>query len=525
MPSLAKIEDRPTPAEVYNWKVYAYSLGAAFGAVLYGYDSAFVGGTIALASFQKEFGITCCQQCCHLGQHRCVPLWPLLTPFSGYQAGAFFGALFSLPICERFGRRICLLVASAFFVLGAALHLVPNAERGLAALYCGRVIAGLGVGAVSLTVPIYIAEISPPAIRGRLVGLYEMLLQVGGLVGFWINYGVNETIPSSKKQWMIPMAVQLIPGGLLFLCAGFLLESPRWLRSQGRIEDADKNLSIIRNLPADHPYIVEENAMTDRQLALEAEKTHGGSIIARLREIGLPGIRNRFFMCFMLFLIQNATGINAINYYSPTVFKSIGIKGTNTGLFTTGIFGIVKNVATLIWLLFLIDRFGRRRLMLVGAAAAGLCMLYVGGYIAIGKPSATSNLTSGGISAVAFIYLWTASYGPTWNGTPWVVASEVFPQHIRSLTQALLSASQWLWQFAIARATPYMFKSMGYGVYLFFGCLTLLGGVFVWCFVPETARVPMEQMDEIFGFGFANSYKKDPENASLEKEEVEHVDA
>jgi MFS family permease len=106
---------------------------------------------------------------------------------SGYQAGAFFGALLSLPFCERYGRRLSLTLAAAFFTLGAGLHLAPNHERGLAALYVGRVVAGLGVGAVSLTVPIYIAEISPPAIRGRLVGLYEMLLQIGGLVGFWMS--------------------------------------------------------------------------------------------------------------------------------------------------------------------------------------------------------------------------------------------------------------------------------------------------------------------------------------------------
>lgn len=109
-----------------------------------------------------------------------------LPAVSGYQAGAFFGALLSFPFCERYGRRYSLLLAAFFFTLGAGLHLAPNADRGLAPLYVGRVIAGLGVGAVSLTVPIYIAEISPPAIRGRLVGLYEMLLQIGGLVGFWM---------------------------------------------------------------------------------------------------------------------------------------------------------------------------------------------------------------------------------------------------------------------------------------------------------------------------------------------------
>ncbi|KAJ7285303.1 quinate permease [Mycena rebaudengoi] len=515
MPSLKKIEDRPTPPEVYNWKIYAYSIGAAFGAVLYGYDSAFIGGTIALASFQKEFDI-------NAGNKAEISA----NIVSGYQAGAFFGALLSFPLCERWGRRISLMLAAAFFTVGAALHLVPNAERGLAALYVGRVIAGLGVGAVSLTVPIYIAELSPPAIRGRLVGLYEMLLQIGGLVGFWINYAVNETIPSSRKQWMIPMAIQLIPGALLLIFSGFLLETPRWLRSKGRKEEADKNLSILRNLPKDHVYILQENMMTDDQLAVEAAKTHGGSIGARLHEILLPGIRNRLLMCFMLFLFQNGTGINAINYYSPTVFKSIGINGTNTGLFTTGIFGIVKNVATLIWLLFLIDRFGRRPLLLYGAAAAGFCMLYIGGYIAIGKPERnTGNITSGGISAVAFIYIWTAAYGPSWNGTPWVMASEVFPQHVRTLTQSLLAASQWIWQFVIARATPYMFESMGYGTYLFFGLLTLVGGVYVYFIVPETAGIPIEEMDAIFGFRPATDYRNDPEHSSVEgKETMEHIE-
>ncbi|KAJ6561538.1 quinate permease [Mycena vulgaris] len=514
MPSLAKIEDRPTPPEVYNWKIYAYSITAAFGAVLYGYDSAFIGGTIALASFQKEFAITAANKATISA-----------NIVSGYQAGAFFGALLSFPFCERYGRRLSLTMAAAFFTLGAALHLVPTRERGLAALYCGRVIAGLGVGAVSLTVPIYIAEISPPAIRGRLVGLYEMLLQIGGLVGFWINYAVNETVPSSRKQWIIPMAIQIIPGALLFIFSFFLIETPRWLRSKDRIELAEKNLSILRNLPKDHPYLLQENAMTDQQLAVEAEKTGGGSIGARLREVFLPGIRNRLFMCFMLFLFQNGTGINAINYYSPTVFKSIGITGTSTGLFTTGIFGIVKNVATFIWLLFLIDRFGRRPILLIGAVVAGFSMIYVGGYIAIGQPARhTGGITSGGISAVAFIYIWTAAYGPSWNGTPWVIASEVFPQHVRTLTQSLLAASQWIWQFVIARATPYMFISMGYGTYLFFGLLTLVGGVYVYFVVPETAGIPIEDMDAIFGFRAA-SYKTDLERASVEgKDMSEHVE-
>ncbi|KAF8906683.1 hypothetical protein CPB85DRAFT_1436811 [Mucidula mucida] len=288
-------------------------------------------------------------------------------------------------------------------------------------------------------------------------------------------------------------------------------KSFRELRSKGRIEQADKNLSIVRNLEASHPYLVEENRMTDAQLAAEAEKTHGGSITARLREIFLPGIRNRLFLCFMLFLFQNGTGINAINYYSPTVFKSIGITGTSTLLFTTGIFGIVKNIATLIWLLFLIDRFGRRIYRDREAR----------------EKNTSGNITSGGISAVAFIYIWTAAYGPTWNGTPWVVAFEVFPQHVRTLTQAPLSASQWIWQFAIARATPYMFEDMGYGTYLFFGLLTLVAVYVYFTMVhdsPTLPRLPIEEMDAIFGFRQISQKDVEYGAPSINKDMSEHVE-
>lgn len=190
-------------------------------------------------------------------------------------------------------------------------------------------IGGIGVGFVSLVVPIFLSEISPPAIRGRLSGLYEMFLQIGGLVGFWsaqsllfltqkgsltvapaVNYGVNETISDPNVQWRVPIGVQLIPAGLLCILGFFLVESPRWLRAQGRYDEADRTLSKIRGLPIEHQYLVEENAMIDAAIALEREKTHGNALVSRFRELLLPGIRNRFIIGFFLFLFQNGTGIS-----------------------------------------------------------------------------------------------------------------------------------------------------------------------------------------------------------------------
>jgi len=208
----------------------------------------------------------------------------------------------------------------------------------------------------------------------------------------------------------------------------------------------------------------------------------------------------RFFLGGSLFFWQNGSGINAINYYSPTVFKSIGITGLNTALFTTGLFGVVKTSFTLVWLFYLVDKMGRRRLLMIGAIGGSLCMWYVGGYIAVANPTLhpTTKLSSGGISAVFFFYLWTTFYTPSWNGTPWVYNSEMFDQNVRTLAQASAAANNWFWNFIISRFTPQMFTKMSYGVYFFFATLMLFSVPFVFFLMPETKGIPLESMDRLF---------------------------
>lgn len=185
------------------------------------------------------------------------------------------------------------------------------------------------------------------------------------------------------------------------------------------------------------------------------------------------------------------------------MFRSIGITGTNTALLTTGIFGVVKTTLTFVWLLVLIDHMGRRMLLMVGALGGSLCMWFIGAYIKIANtanktPSADSSLSSGGIAAIFFFYLWTAFYTPSWNGTPWVLNSEIFDQNTRSLGQANAAANNWLWNFIIARFTEQMFNAWGYGVYFFFASLMIISVVFVFFCIPETKSIPLEMMDKLF---------------------------
>ncbi|KAL7271115.1 hypothetical protein RUND412_006156 [Rhizina undulata] len=489
---LSLVEDRPTPKNVYNWRVYMSAAIAGFAAVMIGYDSAFIGGTLALSSFKDEFGLD------KLSTDKFNFLSANIV--SLYQAGCFFGAFLGYPAGQFLGRKIGLLLGSIAFVLGAGLMLGANHDRGLGLLYAGRVVAGLGIGACSNLTPIYIAEIAPPAIRGRLVGLYELGWQIGGLVGFWINYGVSINMKPSHQQWIIPFAIQLVPGGLLLIGTMWMKESPRWLLTNGKRDLALKNLEWIRQLNSNDHYMVEEVAAMDAANAHQRE-TIGLGFFAPFKALFLN--KHLFYRVCLggsLFIWQNGSGINAINYYSPTVFKSIGITGTNASLFTTGIFGVIKTICTIIWLTVLIDHLGRRTLLMIGGVGGGLCMYAVGAYIAISKPDehASTSLSSGGIVAMFFFYLWTVFYTPTWNGTPWVINAEMFDQQVRTLAQASASANNWLWNFLIARFTPQMFTTMGYGVYVFFATLMICSVPFVFFLVPETKGVPLEEMDSLF---------------------------
>jgi MFS family permease len=256
---LSLVEDRPTPRAVYNARVVACALIASFASCMIGYDSAFIGTTIALSSFASEFRLSALT-----AAQRAVVSANIV---SVYQAGAFFGALAAYCTCHALGRRLSLQLFALLFTLGAGLSLGATGARGLGLIYASRVLTGLGVGGASNVAPMYIAELAPPAARGRLVGLYELGWQIGGLVGFWINYGLSLHVAPSHKQWLIPFAVQLIPAGLLVLGAFWIRESPRWLFMKGRREDAIRNLCWVRRLEKEEPYIVEEIAQIENALA------------------------------------------------------------------------------------------------------------------------------------------------------------------------------------------------------------------------------------------------------------------
>jgi sugar porter (SP) family MFS transporter len=455
MVDLHKVNAIPTPKAVYNYRVYLCASIASFAAFMIGYDSAFIGTTLALPSFRSEFGL----------DKMAVTEVNFISAniVSTYQAGCFFGAIFGYPVGQLLGRKFGLLIAATTFILGAGMTCGANAARGLGLIYGGRIIAGFGIGIASNLTPIYTAEIAPPAIRGRLIGLYEAGWQLGGLLGFWINYALIQTMAASYTQWLIPFAIQLIPGGVLFIGVFYLVESPRWLIQKNRREQGIRNLCWIRKLSEEDDFLRNEIKAIEFELESRRAVVGGDGFWSPFKTIFRSRrLVYRLLLGGSLFIFQNGSGINAINYYSPTIFKSIGVTGTNTSLFTTGIFGCIKTGVTFIWLMYLVDNVGRRELLMIGSAGGSISMWIVGGYIAGAKPQLhpSPTLSPGGVAAMAFFYIWTVFYSPSWNGTPWIVNAEMFDTSIRTLTQAFASAGNWFWNFMISRFTPQMFTSM-----------------------------------------------------------------
>lgn len=265
---------------------------------MYGYDSAFIGGTLNLPSFQRRFGLADASASSKADLSSNI--------VSTFQGGAFFGCAMGFFLAERFGRKPLFMTSAVVFALGAVLQMLGRLDT----LYGGRVLTGWGVGASAMILPIFVSECSPALIRGRLVGTFEIMLQVALVFGFWVNYGVNKNIsPEGDKQWHIPVAVQFVPAGLLVLSMIMIPESPRWLVSKGRMEQAKKSLSWIRHLPEDHPYLTRELNIINAAVENEIESTGDrGGYVGLLKELMSKGVRGRVVLCCFLVMFQNFTG-------------------------------------------------------------------------------------------------------------------------------------------------------------------------------------------------------------------------
>ncbi|EMD89846.1 hypothetical protein COCC4DRAFT_36303 [Bipolaris maydis ATCC 48331] len=481
------------PHQIYGWRAFAMAGSACFGGMLFGFDIGTIGGVLELTEFQHKYKIE--------GLDKVGKANLSANIASTLQAGCFLGCFIASWAADRWGRKLALQAAGLITIVGCVIQAV--ASGSLAAMYVGRFIAGLGVGGASMVVPLYISENAPRGIRGGLTGLYQLFIATGISLAFWVNYGSLLHLSGGAQVYIVPLAMQALPAVLLVGCMAMNKESPRFLAKQDKWEQATTVLARVRNLPLSHPYVQDEIKDISDQLEHERMLIAGATMKDLLKEMfTIPGNRKRALISIGLMVCQQMTGTNAINYYAPQIFKALGLEGNENKLFATGIYGIVKMVGCLAFLIFAADSLGRRRSLLWTSIAQGMAMFYIGLYMRIDPPVAGQSVPGAGYFALVCVFLYACFFQFGWGPVCWIYVSEIPTARLRSLNVAIAAAVQWLFNFVVARATPNMIATMGeggYGCFLLYGSFCFSMFIFVWFFVPETKGLSLEKMDDLFG--------------------------
>lgn len=432
------------------------------------------------------------------------------------QAGAFFGALGSAPLSAKIGRKYTLFGFSMIFCIGAIPTTVAG---GLAEIYAGRVISSIGIGAISAMAPAYVSECSPKEIRGRITGLFQVMVAVGGMISYFVNFGVGIHIHTGVNIWRIPFGFQLVPAGIMVFGLLTVRESPRWLASFGRHEEAVRNLAYLRREDIDSESVLDEMAEIEAAIMEEQEARRG----LGLKEAFFgKGNLIRFVIGFVIFLLQQWGGQNSVNYYAPQIFASIGFTARKNSLLASGIYGVVKVVATALFIFFGVEVLGRKASLFISAMGMGTLFYIIGAILKTHPPpSSNANIAapsppSASKAMAAMLHIYVCFYSMGWGPLPWVYVSDIFPTRTRHYGLALASASQWLWSFVISKVTPNLNTSLGYKMFLLFATINIGGMTVFSLFIPETKGLSLEEMDIIFG-----SISAEQRRADIDKRQKE----
>ncbi|KAG5746376.1 hypothetical protein H9Q72_005381 [Fusarium xylarioides] len=482
-----------------NPYIFGLSMFASLGDFLFGYDQGVVSGVLTMESFAADF-----------------PRIYLDSGFKGWFVStlllcAWFGSLINGPIADYIGRKGSILLAVVVFTIGSAFQAGADS---IPMLFAGRAVAGLAVGMLTMIVPMYMSEVSSPGIRGTLVVLQQLSITLGILVSYWLEYGTqyigghrcapdipysggtsdkrtfdprydvgpNGCTGQSEAAWHVPFALQIFPALVLGIGMIFFPESPRFYLMRHKEDKALAALAQLRQVHVDSESIRADGEIPGQK---------GLSLFAA-QHVALvstwPAFKRLAIGCCIMFF-QQFMGCNAIIYYAPTMFAQLGLSGNTSGLLATGVYGIVNTLSTLP-ALFLIDKLGRRPLLMCGAAGTFISLVIVGGII---------GGFGSGLADIVLIYIYDVNFSFSFAPIGWVLPSEIFNLGNRSKAMAITTSATWMCNFIIGLVTPDMLANLGWGTYIFFAAFCLLALLFTYFFVPETRGKSLEDMDLVFG--------------------------
>ncbi|XP_068333767.1 sugar transport protein 13-like [Pyrus communis] len=456
---------------------------AATGGLMFGYDVGVSGGVTSMSPFLKKFFPVVYRRTQEQGinSNYCKYDNQGLQLFTSslYLAGltATFAASYTT---RKFGRRPSMLIAGIFFIFGTILN---AAAQDLAMLIIGRISLGCGVGFANQAVPLFLSEIAPTRIRGGLNILFQLNVTLGILFANLVNYGTNKI--TGGWGWRVSLGLAGFPAGLLTLGALLVVETPNSLVERGLLEQGKSVLKRIRGTENVEPEFLE--LVEASRIAKEVKHPFRNLLKRRNRP--------QLIIAVALQIFQQFTGINAIMFYAPVLFNTLGF-GNDAALYSAVITGAVNVVATGVSI-YSVDKAGRRLLLLQAGVQMFISQVAIAIILGIKVKDHSDDLQKGfAIFVVVLICTYVAAFAWSWGPLAWLIPSETFPLETRSAGQSVTVCINLLFTFVIAQAFLSMLCHFKYGIFLFFSGWVLVMSFFVLFLLPETKNIPIEEMTE-----------------------------
>ncbi|KAF8440307.1 sugar transporter [Boletus edulis BED1] len=409
---------------------------------------------------------------------------------STFNGGCFFGAMGAAWTNDKWGRKRTIQFGAIWALSGCAMQAgAPN----LACLLAGRIFAGVAIGILSMTVPLYNTEIAPPKVRGFMVGLNQQMIGIGFIVANWVGYGCS--FLTGNVSWRLPLGFQIVPAGLLLIGVQFLPYSPRWLLEMNRDDEAREVVYKLHGIDTPEAKTAADKEFTEMRDQIKADALVRSRNISHLW--ATPAMLRRTLVAVGVQVFGQFTGINAINYYGPQIYEALGFTSSQS-LLVQGIYGAVGPVANLFFIAFILDWIGRKKPLIVGAGSFVVLYSILAALVASFPPGEAQNL-SAQKAAIATIFLMSIMFSLSFGPVSWVLASEVFPTRTRSIGTSVATCANWLFNVLISETSPIGMANVGWKFYLLFVFLNAVDLILIVIFFPETKGKSLEEMGVVFG--------------------------
>lgn len=483
----AGYDTRPLPR--LTWVSFSMGILVSMGGFIFGYDTGQISGFLEMPDFLRRFGQRHDDGTFYFSNVRSGLIVAMLS------IGTLIGALCGAPIADWAGRKYSIIFWSLIFSIGMIVQI--SATDKWYQVMMGRMVAGFGVGALSLLVPMYQAETAPKHIRGALISTYQLMITFGIFLAAVFNYGAELHQSGNAASWQITMGLSfvfavILGGGIIFFS-----ETPRFLFRKGKVDKAKATMVRVYGVPETHYSIAVELEEMRQKLAGESQ-IKGNPVQEWFRMWKAPKMAHRIILGMGLQMFQQLTGANYFFYYGTTIFTGVGINNSFvTQMILNGI-----NFGVTFYGLYIVEHYGRRKSLIAGSSWMFICFLIFAsvGHFALDREN-PSNTQSASTAMIVFACFFIFGFATTWGPMIWAICGELYPSRYRAKAMALSTASNWLWNFLLAFFTPFITSAIDfrYG-YVFAGC-NFLGGLIVYFFVIEGQGRTLEEIDTMYLLG------------------------